>query len=149
MKRICIVGYFLSWMAATALLAYVPLALVWEGARRTLRHGIDDGVAALALPVGAALGAWAAARIRPGRKGRLTFLTIGVALILTGAWLTWASLDASDRAKGSGPFAGLGELAFAGMTIVLGIFGACVFGIGMFGTLARFPESAGGDRLRE
>lgn len=141
MRRLYVGAYFVSWMAASALMVYVPLAVAWERAGLSGRLGIDDGVVALILPVGAALGFWAAARTRPARRLRQYFLAAGSVILVASAWRTWSFLAASARAAGSGPFAGLGELIFAGMTIVLGVFGAFVFGIGLFGTLARFPEA--------
>ena len=140
MRRLYVGGYFFSWMAASALLAYVPLAIGWERAGLSRRLGIDDGAVALILPVGAALGTWAAARTRPARKLRRFFLVAGSLLIVAGAWVTRSSLAASARAIGSGPFAGFGELILAGMAFVLGVFGALVFGIWLFGTLAKFPD---------
>ena len=140
MRRLCVGGYFFSWMGASALLAYVPLAIGWERAGLSRRLGIDDGLVALVLPIGAALGAWAAARTRPGRKLRLVFLVAGPLIIVASAWFTRSFLAASARTTGSGPFAGLGELILAGMTFVLGVFGALVLGIWLFGTLAKFPD---------
>jgi len=140
MTRLFIGGYYLSWMAASALLVHVPLAVAWGAAGLSHRLGIDDGVTALGLPLGAALGAWAAARTRSARKLRLVFLMLGPLLLLAGAWLACSSLAASERAKGLGPFSGLGELVVAAMAIVLGVFGVFVFGIWMFGSLAKFPE---------
>jgi hypothetical protein len=49
-------------------------------------------------------------------------------------------LRASERATGSGPFAGLGELVGVGMSLAVVAVGACMFGIWAFARLAQFDD---------
>jgi hypothetical protein len=49
-------------------------------------------------------------------------------------------VQSSEQSAGSGPFAGFGELVSAGMSIVIAVFGACMSGIWLFATLAKFRK---------
>ncbi|OFW42515.1 MAG: hypothetical protein A3J29_07070 [Acidobacteria bacterium RIFCSPLOWO2_12_FULL_67_14b] len=66
------------------------------------------------------------------------FAILGVLIAASGILMALWFLQGSEQARGSGPFAGLGELVVAAMSIVIAAFGACLFGIWAFARLAGF-----------
>jgi uncharacterized membrane protein len=132
-------GYFGSWIITAALLSFAPIALLWEMANVSDLSGIDDDVTLLALPIGGALGAWAAVRTRCAVAIHRVLSILGVCLIVSGialaAWFTQRSQQTS------GPFAGFGELVVAGTSIGIAVLGACMFGIWAFARLAGLHDA--------
>ena len=134
------VGYFGSWLIAAALLSYVLTALLWGIADMSKLTGLDDDVVLLALPIGAVLGGWGAVRARYASVLHRAFLICGIPIAAVGAVMAIRFVQSSERAAGSGPFAGLGELVSAGMSMVIVVFGACLVSIWAFATLAKFRK---------
>jgi hypothetical protein len=133
-------GYFGAWLIAAALLCFVLISMLWGIADVSDLTGVDDDVTLLALPIGAALGAWGAFRARHASALHRVFSMCGVLIAALGTVIAIRFLRSSEQATGSGPFAGVGELAAAGMSIVIAAFGACLFGIWAFAKLARFSK---------
>jgi len=129
-------GYFGSWIITAALLVFAPIALLWGMANVSQLTGIDDDVTLLALPMGGALGAWAAVRTRRAVAIHRVFSILGACLTMSGIALAAWLMQRSQQATGSGPFAGFGELVVAGTLIVIAALGACMFGIWAFAKLA-------------
>lgn len=140
MRWLFSLGYFCCWLIAAALLFFVPVMVLWEMAEVSHRTGIDDDLTLLALPLGAALGAWGAVRARHASVLHVVFSICGLLIAAMGTFMAIWFLQISEQAKGSGPFAGIGEVFAAGMSIVAAAFGACMFGIWAFARLAR-PRS--------
>jgi hypothetical protein len=137
MRGLCSAGYFGSWLITAALLLFIPIVLVWEMANVSYLTGVDDDVTLLALPMGAALGVWAAVRTRRAAVIHRVFCVVGILCTLMGTLMANGFLQRSERATGSGPFAGLGELVGVGMSIGIAALGACMFGIWAFAKLER------------
>jgi hypothetical protein len=140
MRWLFSIGYFGSWLIAAALLLFVPLAMLWEIAGVSRVTGIDDDVTLLALPMGAVLGVWGAVRARHATVLHRVFSICGVLIAASGTLMAIGFLQSSERAIGSGPFAGMGELLAAGISIVIAAFGACMFAIWAFARLAKFAK---------
>lgn len=140
MRWLFSLGYFGSWLIAAALLFFVLISLFWGIASVSDRIGIDDDVTLLALPIGAVLGVWGAFRARHASVLHRVFSLCGTLIAALGTLMAIRFLRSSEQATGSGPFAGMGELAAAGMSIVIAAFGACMFGIWAFARLARFSK---------
>lgn len=140
MRWLFSMGYFGSWLIAAALLFFVLIAMPWEIADVSRVTGIDDDVTLLALPMGAVLGVWGAVRARHASVLHRVFSICGVLIAASGTLMAIGFLQSSERAIGSGPFAGMGELVAAGMSIVIAAFGACMFGIWAFAKLAKFAK---------
>jgi len=133
-------GYFGSWIITAALLLFAPIALLWGMANVSQLTGIDDDVTLLTLPMGGALGAWAAVRTRRAVAIHRVFCILGVCLAVSGIALTGWLIQRSQQASGLGPFAGFGELVVAGTSIGIAALGACMFGIWAFAKLAGLHE---------
>lgn len=146
MRRVFAIGYFGSWLITGALLVFVPTALLWEMASVSHLTGVDDDITLLALPMGAALGVWAAARTRLAQAVHRAFSIVGGLCTLMGTVMASWLLQRSERATGSGPFAGLGELVGVGMSLGVVAIGACMFGIWAFAKLAHFDDVRGPHR---
>lgn len=110
-------GYFGSWIISAGLLLFAPIALLWGMANVSQLTGIDDDVTLLALPMGGALGAWAAVCTRRAVAIHRVFSILGVCLTVSGIALAAWFMRRSQQASGSGPFAGFGELVVAGTSI--------------------------------
>jgi hypothetical protein len=134
-------AYFGSWIITTALLLFAPIALLWGMANVSQLTGVDDDVTLLALPMGAALGAWAAVRTRRAAAIHGVFSILGVCFTVSGIALAYWSMQRSQQASGSGPFAGFGELVVAGTSIGIAALGVCMFGIWAFARLAGLHDS--------
>jgi hypothetical protein len=141
MRRLFSAGYFGSWLIMAALVLFVPIGLLWEMANVSHLTGVDDDVTLLALPMGAALGAWAAVRTRRAAEVHRVFSVFGILCMLMGTLMANWFLQRSERATGLGPFAGFGELIGVGMSIGIVAIGACIFGIWAFAKLARFGDA--------
>ena len=137
MRGICVVGYFGSWLVTAALLCFVLVAWLWGVADVSRLTGIDDDMTLLALPMGAGLGAWQAVRTRQAAALHRVLAVCGASIAALASWMAVRLLRSSDLAAGSGPFAGLGELIAAGMSVALAVLGACMVGIWAFATLAK------------
>ena len=137
MRWLFSVGYFGSWLIAAALLSYALTALLWGIADVSNLTGVDDDVALLALPIGAVLGAWGAVRARCASVLHRAFLICGILIAAVGTVMAIGFVQGSEQAAGSGPFAGIGELVSAGMSMVIVVFGACMCSIWAFATLAK------------
>jgi hypothetical protein len=149
MRLVFATGYFGSWTITAALLLFAPIALLWGMVNVSQLTGIDDDVTLLALPIGGALGAWAAVRTRRAAAIHRALSILGVCLTVTGMALAVWSMQRSQRASGTGPFAGFGELVVAGASIGIAALGVCMFGIWAFARLAGLHDlgesaSAGG-----
>lgn len=142
MQRVFSVGYFGSWLITSALLVFVPIALLWEMANVSSLTGVDDDITLLALPIGAVLGVWAAVRTRLAHAIHRAFFIAGVFCMLMGILMASWLLQRSERATGSGPFAGLGELVGVGLSLGVVAIGVCMFGIWAFAKLAQFGDVA-------
>ena len=140
MRWLFSIGYFGSWIIAAALLSYVLTVLLWGIANASKLTGIDDDVALLALPIGAVLGVWGAIRARYASVLHRVFSICGVLIAALGTLMAIRLVQSSEQAAGSGPFAGFGELVLAGMSIVIAVFGTCLFGIWVFAKLAKYRE---------
>lgn len=140
MRWLFSLAYFGCWLIAGALLFFVPALLLWEIAKVSHLTGIDDDVTLLALPMGALLGAWGAVRSRHAYVLQRVISIFGILISASGTFMAIGFVQSSERAAGSGPFAGIGELLEAGMSIVIAVYGACMFGIWAFARLARFGE---------
>lgn len=138
MRRLFSIGYFACWVVAGALLVYVSGVLLWGSLGESLRAGIDDDVTLLALPLGAVLGGWAAARARRAFLLHRALGVCGVLIAVAGAVKAAGFFQASGQASGTGPFSGLGELFAAGLSAGAAVFGLCLFGIWACARLARF-----------
>ena len=145
MRWLFSVGYFGSWLVAAALLSYVLTALLWGIANASQLTGIDDDVVLLALPIGAVLGAWGAVRARYASVLHRAFLICGILIAAVGTVMAIRFVQGSEQAAGSGPFAGVGELVSAGMSIVIVGFGAGMLSIWVFATLAKFRKPVAHD----
>jgi hypothetical protein len=135
------VGYFGSWLITAALLFFIPIALFWEAASVSYHTGIDDDITLLALPLGAVFGVWAAVRTRFASVIHRAFCLMGISISLLGtSMLNWF-MHRSAQVRGSGPFAGSGELVSAGISIGIIACGACMVCIWAFARLERFAGS--------
>jgi hypothetical protein len=140
MRWLFSIGYFGSWLIAAALLLFVPIAMLWGIADVSRLTEIDDDLTLLALPMGAVLGAWGAVRTRHATVLHRVFSICGLLIAALGTFMAIGFLRMSEQATGSGPFAGMGEVVAAGMSIVIAAFGACMFGIWAFAKLAKFAQ---------
>lgn len=102
--------------------------------------GIDDDVTLLALPVGAILGAWGAVHARYASVLHRVFAICGILISAIGVWMAIWFVQRSEQVTGSGPFAGMGELVVAGMSLVIATFGACLVGVWAFAKAAGFSK---------
>ena len=136
MRRLFLAGYFGSWLVTAALVLSVPIGLLWETANLSHLTGVDDDVTLLALPIGAALGVWAAVRTRRAAVVHRVIAMFGILCMLMGTLMATWFVQSSERAAGSGPFAGLGELVGVAMGIGIVALGACMCGIWAFAKLA-------------
>jgi len=149
MQRVFTVGYFGSWAITAALLMFVSIALLWEMGHISSLTGVDDDITLLAMPMGATLGVWAAFRTRLAHAIHRAFSIAGVVCTLMGTLMAGRFLQSSERASGSGPFAGLGELVGVGMSLGVVAIGACMFGIWAFARLAHFDDGRGSHRTNQ
>jgi hypothetical protein len=140
MRLLFLAGYFGSWLIIAALLLFAPTALLWESSNASSLTGIDDDITLLALPIGGVFGVWAAVRSRPATVIHRIFCLLGVFFTALGLFMVSWFMQHSGQAVGSGPFAGLGELVAAAMSIALTALGACMFGIWAFAKLARVAD---------
>jgi hypothetical protein len=138
MRFLFSLGYFGSWVITAALLLFIPTALLWEMANVSALTGIDDDLTLLSVPLGAVLGAWAAVRSHRASAIHRVFLIVGVCFTLTGLSMAGWFIRRSEQAGGTGPFAGMGELAGAGMSIGIAALGVTMIGIWAFARLAKF-----------
>lgn len=137
MRWLFSIGYFCSWLFAAALLLFISTLMLWEMANVSQRTGIDDDLTLLALPIGAVLGVWGAARTRHASVLHRVFSICGLSITAIGAFMAIRFVQMSQQAIGSGPFAGIGEFVAAGISIGFAALGVCMFGIWAFARLAR------------
>jgi hypothetical protein len=140
MRLLFSVGYFGSWFIAAALLSFVSIALLWETANVSYLIGFDDDITMLALPMGGVLGVWAAVRSRHAPVVHRVSCILSMFLTPVGVVMAYWFMQRSHQAKGSGPFAGLGELIGVALSIGIAAVGACMFGIWAFAKLARVAD---------
>jgi hypothetical protein len=140
MRWLFSIGYFGSWLIAAALLLFLLVAMLWTIADASRVTGIDDDVTLLALPIGAFLGVWGAVRARHASGLHRVFSICGVLIAASGTLMAIWFVQSSERAIGTGPFAGIGEIVAAGISIAIAAFGACLFGIWAFAKLAKFAK---------
>lgn len=119
-------AYFVSWMLAAGAACGLAFALGWAcfggGA-------LDDDIALLGIPLGAALGCWAATATRLRRFVHRVLVIAGVVGAGTGIAGGLIMFAAAEAQHGKGCMAGLGEA-------IVGVFAFCVGAIGLLSLAA-------------
>lgn len=137
------VAYALAWAIALGGAGALVATLVFA---TTDGHGVDDDVAPLiGAPLGVALGAWLAHKTRASRRTHRRLLVCGALLAVVASLAAVAAWSKAHEVKGTGPFAGIGEVllgllaaAIAAIAVLLFVAGVC----GRFADRARVAHDA-------
>lgn len=147
MRALAVVGYYVCWVLASALISLLLGTLLWMflEARFEATGRIDDDWVVLVMPpLGAALGILAARRTRESRVLHRVCRPLGLFIVLAGIAAAVVYFEKAEAVSGTGMLAGLGEAIIALFFVFLALIGALMVGIGTLGAAAR-PQSPSGE----
>ena len=127
-----IVGYFVSWILAAS--GACTLGSAMGGA--ACGSGVDDDVVVLGIPLGAAVGFFAARATRRRRVVHRLLLVGGLVLAVIGVVGGVILFAAAETQSGRGCMAGLGEAILGVLALCVAALGVLSFAAGTTGCLA-------------
>ena len=132
-QRCWTIAYFASWMLAAGAASGLAFSIGWTAFGG---GALDDDVALLGIPFGAALGILAASRTRQHRIVHRVLVVGGLVCATGGATAGLVMFAAAEAQHGKGCMAGLGEAIVGVLAFCVAVIGALCLAAGTTGWLA-------------